>query len=165
MSSVESAKQLLLNAVNIIAKEYNITHEVAFNRWVCENVLGITDEDKIKEVLSIAGSNDYGVDFFYHTDVGDKDSEIVYWGQVKFSATLDHLVTIEEITKFGDTLRYLTEKPELSNPVFQRKSDLFNSLGGKNAQCNKKMIFVVTGNLNEQAEKEIKKRKKPQVLP
>ena len=154
MSSIESGKEALLNSVKKIAEQYGVTLEVAFNRWACENILNITEDSKIDEILSISGSNDYGVDFFYHDDVGDADKNIICWGQVKFSEKLNHLVTIEEITKFGDTLRHLTENPDEGNPVFKTKSDLFNSLGGKDADINKKMLFIVTGDLNDQAKKE-----------
>jgi len=151
MTSIESAKAELLDEIKQISKD-NCDEPLysSFVRWVCTNILDITDESDIEDAISLGGSNDYDVDFFVHKSDGDEDEQYMSWGQVKFSETFNYSVTRNEMETFGKTLDYLKECPATANPMFKDKSKLFNDLGGKDSPIGKKMYFIVAGDLNEQ---------------
>jgi len=152
VTAKDSAKKELLDKIKEISKENNDEPLYSsFVRWVCENILDITNESDIQDAVSLGGKNDWGVDFFVHNDVGDTDDQYICWGQVKFSESFDYSVVRDEMVTFRESLGYLEKCPETANTVFKEKSELFNQLGGRNAKIRKKMIFVVTGDLNVQA--------------
>jgi hypothetical protein len=151
MTSVDSAKLELLDEIKQISQENNNEPLYSsFVRWVCANILDITDESDIEDAISLGGSNDYDVDFFIHKSDGDEDEQYMSWGQVKFSETFSYSVTRSEMETFGKTLDYLKECPASANSMFKDKSKLFNDLGGKEAPIGKKMYFIVAGDLNDQ---------------
>lgn len=151
MTSRDSAKRELLDVIRSISKENNDEPVYSsFVRWVCTNILDVTDESEIEDAISLGGKNDYDVDFFIHNDVGDEDENYMSWGQVKFSETFDYSVERHEMETFGQTLNYLKECPLTANDMFKEKSKLFNDLGGRDASIRKKMYFIVAGDLNEQ---------------
>ncbi len=156
MTAKDSAKKELLEKIKEISKENKKENKdeplySSFVRWVCENILDITNESDIQDAVSLGGKNEWDIDFFVHNDVGDDDDQYICWGQVKFSESFDRIAERHHIVTFGQTLGYLENCPETASSVFKEKSVLFNQLGGRNARIRKKMIFVVTGHLNDQA--------------
>lgn len=151
MTAIDSAKKQLLDEVKQISKENGDEQlSSSFVRWVCGNILNITDETDIEDAISLGGPNDYDVDFFIHSNEGDEDEQYIKWGQVKFSETFDYSVARNEMETFGKTIDYLTECPQNANSMFKEKSELFNNLGGRDASIRKRMYFIVAGDLNEQ---------------
>jgi len=152
VTAKDSAKKELLDKIKEISKENdNEPLYSSFVRWVCENILDITNETDIQDAVKLGGKDDWDIDFFVHNDVGGEEDQYICWGQVKFSESFDRLIERHHIVTFGQTLGYLEKCPENANDVFKEKSELFNQLDGRNATIRKKMIFVVTGNLNDQA--------------
>lgn len=151
MTTIESAKKELLDEIKQISRENDDEPLYSsFVRWVCGNILNITDETDIEDAISLGGPNDYDVDFFIHNDEGDDYEQYMKWGQVKFSETFDYSVARNEMETFGKTIDYLTDCPQNANSMFKEKSKLFNDLGGKDASIRKRMYFIVAGDLNEQ---------------
>ena len=137
MSLEDQAKNLFLKEIDEIVSEIGESKELAFTRWICQNIIGIDDDAKIDEAISIGGKNDYGVDIFHYDDTGDRTERSVCRSQAKFSDTLDHIVTKEEMETFGQTIGYLESCPFQANATFKRKSEEFNSLGGVEAPIRK----------------------------
>ena len=155
MSSLDvSAKSVFLKQLDDIGNETGLSRDRAFPRWVCENILGITDSVNIAEAVSISGKkNSYGVDVFHIEASGDYSDQYVCWAQVKFVDELNHIVTKEEIEKFVKTVDFLEDCPSEANSTFIRKADEFKKIGKTDAPIKKRMIYVVTGELDQQAQK------------
>lgn len=154
MSSLEtSAKDVFLKQLDEICNETGLSRERAFPRWVCENILGITDSIKIDEAISIGGKeNSYGVDIFHIEDNGDYSDQYVCWAQVKFTQDLNHIITKEEISSFTKTTGFLEDCPPEANSTFKSKSEEFTSIGKTDALIKKRMILAITGTLDQQAQ-------------
>lgn len=149
----EAVKEELISRLNQISEDNN--YEPIYNsfvRWVCENYLGIDDDDDIANIIDVGGKHDYGVDFFVHKESASKDESYISWGQVKFSETFDKSVNREEMEQFAKTLIYLRDAPSNANSRFIEHSKKFNQLGGIDSSIRKTMIFVVAGKLNDDVE-------------
>lgn len=151
MSLNEAASELFLQQIDSIVDEYGVSREQAFLRWICENILDLSEEGKIDEAVSIDGKDDRGVDIFHYESSGDEIDQYVTWIQAKFSNTLDHVVTREEIRDFGHTIGDLESCPLEANNIFKQKSSEFIQLGGVESRIRKRMYFVCSGSLNAQA--------------
>lgn len=152
MSLEDQARSLFLSEIDDIVEETGETKDLAFVRWVCQNILEISDDAKVDEAISIGGPNEYCVDIFHYEDSDERSENYVCWAQAKFSEDLDRTITRQEISDFGKTIEYLESCPDLANPVFKQKSAEFNALGGVEAPIRKRMIYAVTGQLNQQAQ-------------
>lgn len=155
MSSLDaSAKDVFLRHLGDICDETGLSKDRAFSRWVCENILGIADSMKIDEAVSISGKeNSYGVDVFHIEESGDYSEQYVCWMQVKFTEALNHIVTEEEIKSFAKTTGFLEDCPQEANSTFRRKAEEFMKIGKTDAPIKKRMIFAVTGELDQRAQK------------
>ena len=150
--TLETSKALFNEQINQICAQIGVPKHEVFLRWICERVLDITDEGKIDEAVSIGGKDDYGIDIFYADDSEDATEQYVCWIQTKFSEDLNHIVNREEIESFVSTLGYLTDCPKQANLTFKQKSTEFIMMERQYPRIRKKMIFAVTGRLNEQAQ-------------
>lgn len=148
--ALETSKALFGKQLDEICDQMGIPKHEAFARWICENILGITGEGKIDEAVSIGGKNDYGVDVFHADEGGDATERYVCWIQAKFSETLDHRVTREEMESFASTLGHLRKCPDLANRTFKQKSAEFVKMADMRPPIKKRMIFAVAGTLNDQ---------------
>lgn len=150
---IEESKRLLLKQIDDLKESPNESREVAFSRWICKNIIGMTSQSEINEAISIDGKSDYEVDIFHHNDEGGSDEEYVCWAQSKFSETFDRKIELGDILKFGASIDALEQNPLDANPVFGNKSREFVALGGVEAPIRKRMYYVVAGKLNDQAKK------------
>ena len=148
--TVETTRAIFSSQIEEIATDLKIPKYEAFPRWICENVLGIVGESKIDEAVSIGRRSDYGVDVFHAEDAGDVTEQYVCWIQAKFSNSLDHVVTREEMESFGNTLSNLRRCPEGASALFKQKSAELAKLEKIYPKIRKRMIFAVTGRLNDQ---------------
>ena len=147
----DSSKELFLQQINDICDDVGIGQPDAFPRWICQKILGITDDGMIDEMVSIGGKNDYDIDIFHTDENQDVAEQSVCWIQAKFSESLDYNVTRDEIETFASTLDHLRKCPESANNTFKQKSNDFCEIEKRNSNIKKKMIFVVAGKLNDQA--------------
>ncbi len=155
MASDES-KSLFLEQIKDMCEQLGVSKTDAFSRWVCQNILSITDEGSIDEAVSIGGKNDYGVDIFHAEHNGDVTEQYICWIQAKFSETLDHVVNREEIETFASTFGHLKNCPNLANMTFKQKSTEFVKMTKQYPHIRKKMIFAVAGRANEQVQALVK---------
>ena len=147
----DSSKELFLQQINDICEDVSVVQHEAFPRWICQNILGITDEGKIDDLVSIGGKNDYGIDIFHTDESQDITEQYVCWIQAKFSDKFDRSITREEIETFASTLGHLRDCPDSANNTFKQKAAEFVKIEERNPNIKKKMIFVVAGKLNDQA--------------
>ena len=124
----------------------------AFPIWICKNFLDINDSEEIEEAISIAGSGDYDIDIFHINHDGEDDDKYICWAQVKYAKDLNRKINRQELVDFCETINYLKKGSINANEIFKMKSKEFNDIGGVNStKYRKKMIFAVTGELNDQA--------------
>ena len=136
-----------------ICDDEGLTSDRAFPRWICEHILGITENDIISEAVSIGGKNDYAIDIFHISE--DDDVPYVCWIQAKYGEMLDRSITRDDIMAFGNTIKSLENCPNQANKTFKQKSYEFQKIVRDNPDIKKRMIYVVTGKLNEQAKEQI----------
>jgi len=148
--ALETSKALFNKQLEEICGQMGVPKHEAFARWICENILGITGEGEVDEAVSIGGKNDYGIDIFHADEGGDTTEQYVCWIQAKFSETLDHRVTREEMESFASTLGHLRKCPDLANRTFKQKSAEFVKMADIRPPIKKRMIFAVAGTLNDQ---------------
>ena len=63
---------------------------------------------------------------------------------------LDHIVDREEMESFASTLGHLKNCPDRANRTFKQKSIEFSKIDAEHPHIKKRMIFAVTGRLNDQ---------------
>ncbi|MDI1495466.1 MAG: abortive infection protein [Cenarchaeum symbiont of Oopsacas minuta] len=153
MTADEKAIKSFRSEIQKICDDEGLTLDRAFPRWICEHILGITKSDVISEAVSIGGKNDYGIDIFHINE--DEDNQYVCWIQAKYGEMLDRSIDRDGIISFGNTIKYLENCPNQANKTFKQKSDEFKKIIHDNADIKKRMIYVVTGKLNEQAKEQI----------
>lgn len=147
----DAGKGLLKKEIDDICEEMGVRRHAAFPRWVCQNVLGISDESRISEAVSIGGRNDYGVDAFYAEIDGDPTEQHVCWIQSKFSDDLDYRASREDVGSFARTAEHLSRCPDHANRIFRQKSAELAQITARNPGIRMRMILAVTGRLNDQA--------------
>ena len=140
--ALEGRAELFHDELGQICKQMGIPKQEAFPRWICQNVLGITEETDIDEAVSIGGRDDYGIDIFHMHDNGDSTEQYVCWIQTKFSEGLDHRITREEFESFASTLGHLRNCPVRANRTFKQKSTEFVKINTENPRIKKRMIFA-----------------------
>ena len=148
----ETSISVFNDEINMICDQVDTIKSSAFPRWICQNVLNITEEYKIDEAISIGGKNDYGIDIFHADESGDITEQYVCWIQAKFSEDLNRVINREELETFANTLNHLKNCPDLANNTFKQKSAEFIQINQKHPHIRKRMIFAVTGKLNDQAQ-------------
>ena len=146
----DASKALFLQQIKDISEEFGVPKHEAFPRWICQNILGIAAEGQIDEAVSIGGKNDYGVDIFYADENDDVTEQYVCCIQAKFSERLDHVVSRSEIESFAGTLGHLRSCPDTANKTFKQKSAEFVKMEQRYPHIQKKLIFAVTGRVNDQ---------------
>lgn len=146
----DASKALFIQQIDDIAEQFGIAKHEAFPRWICQNILGITDEGQIDEAISIGGRGDYGIDVFHADENGDAIEQYICWIQAKFSESLNHVVNREEMESFASTLGHLKACPDGANKIFKQKSTEFVKMDARNPHIQKRLIFAVTGRINDQ---------------
>lgn len=146
----DASKALFHTQLEDVCDQFGIAKHEAFPRWICQNILGIADEGVIDEAVSIGGKADYGIDIFHADEGGDATEQYICWAQAKFSETLDHVVTREEMESFAGTLGHLRDCPSGANKTFRQKSAEFAKIEAKSPHIQKRLIFAVTGRINDQ---------------
>ena len=141
----ETSKTLFKDQISQISDHVGIPDYDSFPRWICQNVLGMTDEGEIDEAVSIGGKDDYGIDIFYVDDGTYSGEQAVYIIQAKFSENLDHVVTRAEIESFAGAMVHMRRCPEGANTVFKQKSMFLERTKAQYPNIRKYMIFAVTG--------------------
>ncbi len=149
--TLETGKALFSEQINQICTQLGTSKHEAFSRWICEEILDITNEEKIDEAVSIGGKDDCGINVFHADDMGDDAEQHVCWIQVKFSETLDYHVDREEVESFASTLGHLRDCPDHANMTFMQKSAEFVRMEEKYPHVKKRMILAVAGRLGDQA--------------
>ena len=147
----DAGKALFHKQLEEIAEQVGISKQEAFPRWLCQNILGITDEGKIDEVVSIGGKGNYGINIFHADEDGDVTEQYVCWMQAKFSDDLDRKITRDEMESFGNTLGHLRDCPKQANRIFKQKSAEFVKIDERYPGIKKRMIYAVAGRLDDQA--------------
>ncbi len=150
--ATDSSRSLFSKQINDICDQVGVSKPDAFPRWICQNILGIADDEKIDEAVSIGGKNDYGIDIFHAEESGDITEQYICWVQAKFSENLDHVARREDIESFASTLGHLMDCPHSANLTFKQKAVEFAKMVKKYPHMRKKMIFAVAGHLNSQAQ-------------
>lgn len=150
--TLETSQGLFRDQISDICEQMDMPAHEAFPRWVCRHVLGIADEAEIDEAVSIGGRDDFGVDVFYTNESGDPAEQYVCWIQAKYSDSLDHRITREELESFASTLGHLRRRPDGANKIFRQKSAEFVRIDGRQPHIKKRMIFAVTGKANDQVQ-------------
>ena len=145
-----ASKELFNSQIDQICEQMGIARHEAFPRWICQNILGITDEGEIDEAVSIGGNGDYGIDIFHSDESGDSTEQYVCWVQAKFSESLDHVVDREEMESFASTLGHMRDCPDGANRIFKQKSAEFVKIEKSHPHIQKKLIFAVAGKINDQ---------------
>ena len=153
MNKDNEAIKSFRSEIQKICDDEGLTSDRAFPRWICEHILNITENDIISEAVSIGGKNDFAIDIFHISE--DEDVPYVCWIQAKYGEALDRIITKDDIMAFGGTIKYLESCPKQANKTFKQKSDEFNEIVQNNTEIKKRMIYVVTGKLNEQAKEQI----------
>lgn len=146
----DAGKALFHMQLEDICDQFGIAKHEAFPRWICQNLLGITNEAVIDEAVSIGGRADYGIDIFHADEDGNATEQYICWAQTMFSETLDHVVTREEIESFASTLGHLRDCPSGANKTFKQKSAEFAKIEAKNQHIQKRLILAATGRINSQ---------------
>ncbi len=149
--TTEASRTLFGEQIKDICDQMGVEKSDAFPRWICQNILGITGEANIDEAVSIGGKNDYGVDIFYADETGDITEQYVCWIQAKFGEDLDRTAKREDLESFASTLGHLRDCPDSANQTFKQKSAEFIRMEAQYPHIKKRMIFAVTGRLNEQS--------------
>ena len=149
--ATEASRSLFGDQIEEICDQAGVSGPDAFARWICQNILGIAGEGAIDEAVSIGGKNDYGIDVFHANEDGDITERYVCWVQAKFSQSLDHGATREELESFASTLGHLRDCPDLANRTFKQKAAEFAKMEARHPGIRKRMIFAVAGRLNSQA--------------
>ena len=147
----DASRALFLQQIGEISGRFGIPRHEAFPRWICQNILGIADEGMTDEAVSIGGKGDYGVDVFHADESGDSTEQYVCWIQAKFSESLDYVATREEMESFAATLGHMGDCPDNANRTFKQKSAEFASMKARHPHIQKRLIFAVTGRVNDQA--------------
>ena len=148
--TLETSQGLFRDQISEICERPDMPAHEAFPRWVCRHVLGIVDEAAIGEAVSIGGRDDFGVDVFYTNESGDSAGRYVCWIQAKYSDSLDHRITREEVESFVGTRSHLRRCPDGANRIFRQKSAEFARIDASQPHVKKRMIFAVTGKANDQ---------------
>ena len=148
----KAAKELFRDQLkDIVSDNPEIPITQAFVRWVCTNIFDISAESVIDDAI-IDGSNDNGIDVFYHEDTGDDVDQYLGWAQVKYSESLDYNVTREEMEDFVHSIDRLEKCPSGASLTFQQKSNQFQMVCNNKPHIRKRIIFVVAGKLSQSAE-------------
>ena len=148
--TLETSQGMFREQIARISEQTGIPAHEAFPRWVCQNILGMDDDAKIDEAVSIGGCNDFGIDVFYAEDAGDATERYVCWIQAKYRDDLDHHITREEAESFASTLGHLRRCPAEANGVFRQKSAEFAKMEDGHPGIKKLMILAVTGKPDSQ---------------
>lgn len=151
----DASKALFFQQIDDISEQIGVTRYEAFPRWICQNILGITGEGQIDEAVSIGGKDDYGLDIFHADKGGDITEEYICLVQTKFSEKLNHMVNREEMESFVGTLSHLKDCPFNANKTFKQKSAEFIKMETEHPHIQKKLIFAVTGGINDQVKEMI----------
>ena len=146
----DASKELFNSQIEETCNQMDIPKHESFLRWICQNIIGISDEGQIDGAVSVDGKNDYGVDIFYTDDSGDATERYVCWVQAKFSEGLNYVVGREEMEAFANTLNHLKDCPDLANNTFKQKSVELARMEAKYPGIKKRMIFAVAGRFNDQ---------------
>ena len=146
----DASKALFLQQIDDISGQIGVARHEAFPRWICQNILGISDEGQIDEAVSIGGRGDYGIDIFHADEGGDVTEQYVCLIQAKFSDELDRMVNREEMESFASTVGHLRDCPEGANKTFKQKSSEFAKMEERHPHIQKRLIFAVTGRINDQ---------------
>lgn len=146
-------KSAFLGELDEICDERQIDRNQAFRIWVCEEILGISGRDTIDEAVNISQENNYGIDIFHIGENIDREDSYVCWAHTIFTEDLNYQVTKKDIELFVQTIDMLENPPSDTHPIFKQKAEEFRQIGGTESVFRKKMIFVVTGKLDEDAQK------------
>ena len=139
-----------------ISDRFGITEDAAFPRWICENFLGIEDEGKISDSVSIGGSGDYEVDFFTYIDDNDKQEEQeIIWGQAKFSENLTNTFDDAMLQRLVASIDKFENIPDDANRIFKDRANLFKNLGGMDSRIPKKIVIAVAGTITDQVKSQL----------
>ncbi len=141
----ETGKALFRDQVSRASDRPGIPDHGSFSRWICQNVLGVTDEGEVDEAVSIGGKDGHGIDIFYVDDGTYSGEQAIYIIQVKFSENLDHAVTREEIDSFAGAMGHLRRCPEGASTAFKQKSAFFKRTETQYPNIRKHMILAVAG--------------------
>ena len=141
----ETIKTLFKDQISHISDHAGIPDYDSFPRWICQNVLGVTDEGEIDEAVSIGGKDDHGIGIFYVDDGTYSGEQAIYMIQAKFNENLDHVVTRAEIESFTGEMGRMRRCPEGANTVFKQKSMFLKRTEAQYPNIRKYMIFAVTG--------------------
>ena len=119
----------------------------AFQHWAAVNVLNLDDE-KVSSALCGSMSKDGGIDYFHRNDEGKTVSIL----QAKFSETMDHRTTRDELASFFSTVRRL-DGSDGGSRSFRAQQSKYRQ--AKKDGFATKLIFMVAGTLTDDNKDEI----------